>query len=386
MSLTSEPGAETETPVTRDDLTVEFDSPTMVEERPAVVTTGESLADRIRLTDWHRTGVTVGAYVAALAAFGILAAVKGANPFTVYHSMLNSTFADTGSIQQTFLRSIPIVLAALAVAVPARAGLVNVGGEGQIILGAVAATGVGVAIGSHVPGPLSWLAMGLAGAAAGAVWAGIAGVLRSTLNANESVTTLLLNFIANDIMLYLIYQPWKDPNGSGQPQSKPLDHHAILPKLFGSSLNLGLIIAAVVAIGVWYLLQRTGWGFALRVVGGNPEAARRAGLPVKPLLISSMVVGGALAGLGGALNLAGVETQLRPGTTITFGYIAFLASYLGRHNPAKVVVASVVFSAIALSGNGLQISNGLDGQIVNVLLGLIVLAPLILAKHGKRSA
>ncbi|MDX6202235.1 MAG: ral nucleoside transport system permease protein, partial [Frankiales bacterium] len=92
------------------------------------------------------------------------------------------------------------------------------------------------------------------------------------------------------------------------------------------------------------------------------------------------------AGLGGALNLAGVETQLRPGTTLTFGYIAFLASYLGRHNPAKVVVASVVFSAIALSGNGLQISNGLDGEIVNVLLGLIVLAPLILAKHGKRSA
>jgi simple sugar transport system permease protein len=318
--------------------------------------------------------------------FGVLAAVKGANPFTVYHSMLNSTFADSGSIQQTFLRSIPIVLAALAVAVPARAGLVNVGGEGQIILGAVAATGVGVAIGSHVPGSLSWLAMALAGAAAGAVWAGIAGVLRSVLNANESVTTLLLNFIANDIMLYLIYQPWKDPNGSGQPQSRPLDHHAILPKLFGSSLNLGLIVAAVVAVGVWYLLQRTGWGFALRVVGGNPEAAKRAGLPVKPLLISSMVVGGALAGLGGALNLAGVETQLRPGTTITFGYIAFLASYLGRHNPAKVVVASVVFSAIALSGNGLQISNGLDGQIVNVLLGLIVLAPLILAKHGKRPA
>jgi simple sugar transport system permease protein len=122
------------------------------------------------------------------------------------------------------------------------------------------------------------------------------------------------------------------------------------------------------------------------VVGGNPEAARRAGLPVKPLLVSSMVVGGALAGLGGALNLAGVETQLRPGTTITFGYIAFLASYLGRHNPGKVVVASVVFSAIALSGNGLQIADNLDGEIVNVLLGLIVLAPLILAKHGKRSA
>ena len=110
-------------------------------------------------------------------------------------------------------------------------------------------------------------------------------MLRATLAANESVTTLLLNFIANDIMLYLIYQPWKDPNGSGQPQSKPLDHQAVLPKILGSQLNIGVIIAAVVAVGVWFLLQRTGWGFALRVVGGNPEAARRSGLPVKSLLI-----------------------------------------------------------------------------------------------------
>ena len=386
MSLTSDPASTASDAPTHDELVVEFDSPAMVEQPPAVESEPRTLGGRLRLVDWRRTGITLGAYVAALAVFGIVAALKGANAFSVYHSMLHSTFADSNSIQQTFLRSIPIVLAALAVAVPARAGLVNVGGEGQIILGAVAATGVGVAIGSHVPGPLSWLAMAVAGAIAGGIWAGIAGVLRATLNANESVTTLLLNFIANDIMLYLIYQPWKDPNAGGQPQSKPLNHHAVLPKIFGSQLNLGLIIAAVVAVGVWYLLQRTGWGFALRVVGGNPEAARRAGLPVKPLLISSMIVGGSLAGLGGALNLAGVETQLRPGTTITFGYIAFLASYLGRHNPVKVVVASVVFSAIALSGNGLQITDGLDGEIVNVLLGLIVLAPLILAKHGKRTA
>jgi ABC-type uncharacterized transport system permease subunit len=384
MSLTSDPTSSGPETATHDELVVELDSPTLVEQSPAVASV--SLEERVSRIDWRRTSITLAAYVGSLAVFGLVAALNGANPFSVYHSMIHSTFADSGSIQQTFLRAIPIVLAALAVAVPARAGLVNVGGEGQIILGSVAATGVGVAIGAHVPGPLSWLAMALAGAAAGAVWAGLAGVLRATLNANESVTTLLLNFIANDIMLYLIYQPWKDPAGSGQPQSRPLNHHAVLPKLFGSQLNLGLIVAAVVAVGVWYLLQRTGWGFALRVVGGNPEAARRSGLPVKPLLISSMVVGGALAGLGGALNLAGVETQLRPGTTITFGYIAFLASYLGRHNPVKVVVASVVFSAIALSGNGLQITDGLDGEIVNVLLGLIVLAPLILANHGKKSS
>ncbi len=373
MSLISNPGPGAEAPAVED-------------EQPPVPLPTPPEPEESKSRDWVHTGVTVGAYVAALVAFGLLAAIKGADPFSVFHSMFTSTFADWDSIQQTLLRSIPIMLAALAVAVPARAGLVNVGGEGQIIMGAVAATGVGVAIGAHVPGPFSWLAMSLAGIVAGAIWAGIAGVLRSTLNANESVVTLLLNFIANDIMLYLIYQPWKDPNGSGQPQSKPLDHSAVLPKIFGSTLNLGLIIALLVALGVWYLLKRTGWGFALRVVGGNPTAARRSGLPVKSLLISSMLVGGALAGLGGALNLAGVEAQLRPGITITFGYIGFLASYLARHDPWKVVLVSIVFSAIALSGNRLQLDDGLDGQIVNVLLGAIVLAPLILAKYGKRSA
>jgi simple sugar transport system permease protein len=128
------------------------------------------------------------------------------------------------------------------------------------------------------------------------------------------------------------------------------------------------------------------WGFALRVAGGNPIAAVRAGLPVKRLIISSMVVGGALAGLGGALNFAGVETQLRPGITASFGYTAFLASYLARHMPIRVVLVSVIFSAIALAGNGLQVNHGLDGNVVDVLLSLIVLGPLVLGVRKGRKA
>jgi ABC-type uncharacterized transport system permease subunit len=337
-------------------------------------------------TSSRYVGAIVGGYVVSLAIFSVLVALKGAGPFSVYHTMVQSTLLNSNSLQQTVLRAIPIALAALAVAVPARAGLINVGGEGQLILGAVAATGIGVAIGAHVPGVVSWIAMCLGGAAAGAVWASISAVMRTWLGASEAVTTLLLNFIANDILLYLIYQSWKDPNGSGQPQSRPLPNHAQLPKLFGSQLNLGLLIALGAAVAIWYALQRTSWGFALRVVGGNREAARRSGLRVNALLISSMAVGGALAGLGGALNLAGVETILRPGTTATFGYVAFLASFLGRHQPVKVVAAAVLFSAIALSGNGLQISDGLDGAIVDVLLALIVAVPLVMAKYRRRSA
>jgi len=344
-----------------------------------------TLRKRIGSSDWQRGGAIIGAYVASLVLFGVVVAIKGADPIGVYRAMFHGSIVSGGSFEQVVLRAVPIVLAAVAVAVPARAGLVNVGGEGQLIIGAIAATGIGVSIGHDVAGPLAWLAMGAGAAVAGAAWAGLAGVARAKLGVNEAVTTLLLNFVANDIMLYLIYQPWKDPNGAGQPQSRVLAHSAQLPKLFGSQLNLGVVVTVVVVVLVWVALTRTGWGFALRVVGGNSEAAHRAGLPVDRLLLSAITVGGALAGLGGMLNLAGVELQLRPDVTLTFGYVAFLASWLGRHKPFRVVVAALLFSAIAVGGNGLQLDYGLDGTVVDVLLGLIVMAPLAITVRKARA-
>jgi simple sugar transport system permease protein len=163
-----------------------------------------------------------------------------------------------------------------------------------------------------------------------------------------------------------------------------LANHAQLPKVFGQ-LNLGVVIAAVLVVAVWLALTRTGWGFALRVVGGNAQAAHRAGLRVDRLLLSSIVAGGALAGIGGMLNLAGVELQLRPDITLTFGYVAFLASWLGRHQPAKVLVAALLFSALAVGGNALQLQYGLDGTVVDVLLGLIVMAPLAMHLLNRRA-
>jgi simple sugar transport system permease protein len=320
-----------------------------------------------------------------LGLFGAFVASQKANPFGVYQSLLDSSIFSTGSVPAVLVRAVPIALAALAVSIPARAGLVNVGGEGQLIIGAVAATGVGVALGQHVPGPLGWVAMALAAIACGAVWAGVAGLLRVTVGANEAVTTLLMNFVANDIMLYLLYQPWKDPTGGGQPESRPLTSNEVLPKIFGSSVNLGVIVALVVAIGVYVVLKRSGWGFALRVVGGNQEAARRAGLPVKTLKVSAMLAGGGLAGLGGMLYLAGTQLQLLPGGTLDYGYIAFLAAFLGRHDPLKVVLAALLFSAIAVGAPGLQLNYGFDGNVVDVLLALIVCAPLVLSGYRRKA-
>jgi len=335
---------------------------------------------------WKRLGLTLGAYVICVGLFSLVVWSQGADPPGVIKTIFDSAFVQSGSIDQILLRAVPIALAALAVSVPARAGLVNVGGEGGLIIGAIVATGTALYIlGPSVSAVVALPVMAIAGMAAGALWSAIAGVLRVVVNANEAVTTLLMNFLANDILLYLLYEPWKDPSGTGQPQSKPLTANTTLPHVFGSTLNLGVIIALAVALGVYLLLSRTSWGFALRVVGGNQQAARRAGLPVNRLMISSMAVGGALAGLGGMLYLAGTQLQLLPGGTATFGYIAFLAAFLGRHDPIRVTLAALLFSAIAISAPGLQLNYGLDGNVVDILLAFAVVAPLALSASRKKA-
>jgi ABC-type uncharacterized transport system permease subunit len=220
--------------------------------------------------------------------------------------------------------------------------------------------------------------MMLAAMAAGALWAAIAAVLRLTLRVNEAITTLLLNYIAIDVLLYLVYAPWKDPHGSGQPSTRALVDRAHLPLLGSptSKVNAGILIALVATGIIWLALRSTTWGFGLRVVGGNPEAARRAGLPVGMLLISAMAVGGALAGLGGMVHFAGAEFKLRPGMTANFGYIAFLASWLARHRPERVALAALLLSAIAVAGDSLQIDSNLPAASVNILMALVLLAVL----------
>jgi simple sugar transport system permease protein len=153
-----------------------------------------------------------------------------------------------------------------------------------------------------------------------------------------------------------------------------LTTHQKLPILGSGRIHAGLLVALVATALVWWALTRTRWGFQLRVVGGNSEAARRAGLPVGQLLLSAMFVGGALAGLGGFTHLAGAEFKLRQGFCATYGYIAFLASWLARHRPVRVALAALVLSAISVSGDSLQLDSQLPAATVNVLMALVLLA------------
>jgi simple sugar transport system permease protein len=312
------------------------------------------------------------AVAGALAVFGLLMAAKGVDPLDGYRAMWTSLLTTT-SISAVLVRSTPLVLAALAVAIPARAGMVNVGGQGQLLVGGIAAAGAALALDGQVPGTVALVVALVAGALGGAAWAGVAALLRQLVGINEAVTTLLLNYVALNLLYFLIYDPWKDRAGSGQPATRPLPVAERLPLLW-STVHVGLVIALVAAVAVWWLLRSTRLGFQLRVVGGNAEAARRAGLPVTALVVGAMLLGGALAGLGGAAQLAGAELKLRPGFLDSYGYVAFLASWLARHDPPKVAAAAVLLAAIGVSGGSLQIDAGLPAATVNVLMALLLLA------------
>ena len=309
----------------------------------------------------------------AMALFAVLMLAKGVNPFAAYRDMFTSTFTSTTSLGGIAVRATPLILAGLAVAVPARAGLINVGGEGQLIMGGVAAMGMSLALDGAVHGPLALVLMAVAAAIAGALWSGLAAVLRLKGGISESVTTLLLNYIALDIMYFLIYERWKDRQGSGQPATRALDKADRLPLLGDTRLHLGLLLSVIAVVAVYLVFRTTSWGFRLRVVGGNPEAARRAGLKVGALLLTAMLVGGALAGLGGFTQLAGAEFKLRSGFVLGYGYVAYLASWLAGHKPIGVMLSCLLLSGIVIGGDSLQLDAGLPGASVNVLMALLLL-------------
>jgi general nucleoside transport system permease protein len=333
----------------------------------------------------RRGAFWIGIYGSALVVFGAFVATRNVDPFEMYRSMWEATVQGNDGPGQVLNRAAPFVLAALAVAVPARAGLINIGGEGQLVIGAAAAAGVGLALAGHGSGVEALILMALAAAAAGAAWAGLAALLKLKGRVDEAISTLLLNFVGIDVVNWLVYGPWKDASGTGQPVSKPLPEEHRLPAISALNANIGIVIAVAVTAVVAIVLWRTRWGFALRCAGGNREAARRAGLSVPLLLASAMLVGGALAGLAGMIQFTGTEGQLRPGIAATFGYTAFLASWLARHEPGKVVLAAFLMASLAVAGDSLQISAGLPGQAVNVLMAVVLLAVLSTRRQVRKA-
>lgn len=276
-------------------------------------------------------------------------------------------------LTESLVSGTPLILTGLGIALAFRSGLFNIGGQGQVILGATIAGYLGYAL--HLPPVVHMLIAAIGGMIGGAIWAGIAGVLKARTGANEVIVTIMLNSIAGYLLGYLLKQSWFTHTDSANPQSRTLDDSAqmflLLPPPF--RLHFGFIIAILATIFVWWLLERSTIGFEFKAVGANPHAARTAGISVSKVTILVMIVAGALAGLGGAAQVLGTEFKLTGGISGSIGFDAITVALLGRSKPLGTFLAGLLFGAFKAGGYLMQSQTGTPIDIVLVVQSVIVL-------------
>jgi ABC-type uncharacterized transport system permease subunit len=276
-------------------------------------------------------------------------------------------------ISETLTYTAPLVFTGLAVALAFRGGLFNIGGQGQAVMGTVVAAVAGFLL--PLPIVLALIVAVLAGAAGGAVWGYIPGILKARTGAHEVITTIMLNYTAALFLAWIVLQDGvHDPNRT-DAISKPVDGAARLPHLLGEGLrvNLGIVLAVAATWGVAWLLNRSTFGFELRAVGANPDAARTAGMSVTRTYTLLMVVAGGLAGLGGATQVLGTAYTLTPAVAGNIGFDGLLVALLGRNRPWGVLLAALLFGALRAGGNRMQSFSGISLELVTVLQALIVI-------------
>ena len=319
--------------------------------------------------------VPAGALAVSLILFGIFVALAGANPLAVYETIYSGAFGSWFSWQNTLQRATPLMLTALCTALPAQLGLVVIGGEGALIIGALAT----VAIASAIPGAPPWTAiaaMMLAGMSAGGIWIALAGGLRHYRGVNETISSLLLNYIAIALMNHLVSGPMRDPTIVHRPSSWHVGDRNMIGLIPGMDVHWGLVFGIAACIVTSVLMQHTVFGFAARIVGGNVRAARVAGIPVGRLTLVTCLIAGAAAGLAGTTEIAAVHGRASSSLVAGYGYTGILVAFLARQNPLAVIPVAILLGGIDAAGGLLQRRHDLPDATVQVMRGIIFLVIL----------
>ena len=340
------------------------------------------LEPRTVVPRWLSPLATVAAVAVALVFSGIIIAAVGGDPIRSYLHILNAAFGSIGVLSDTLVKATPLLLTGLACALAFRMRLWNIGAEGQFLLGAWGASAVVLAplLPPGTPAIIVIPAMMLAGAAAGAVWGLIPGVLKARLGVNEIITTLMLNYVALFWIQFWVFGPWSE---GGFQQTRPFPPEALLPRLTdfssavpafaGLTVHLGLVFGIVAAGIVWVVLERSRWGYEIRLIGDSPKAARYAGIDIKRNIIVVFAISGALAGLAGMSEVSGVVHKLQDRISPGYGFTAIIIAYLARFDPLKVIVAAVLFGALILAGREIQPS-GVPAMIQGIILFSLIVA------------
>jgi ABC-type uncharacterized transport system permease subunit len=319
--------------------------------------------------------VPIGSIVVGLLAFGMFVSLLGRNPLEVYATIFEGGFASGFSWNNTLLRAAPLILTGLAVAIPAQAGLVVIGGEGALALGALAAAAVAVPLAPSL-GAMALVAGAIAGAAAGGAWFALAGGFRAYRGLNETISSLLLSYIAIAVFNHVVEGPLRDPASLNKPSTLPLPDSAMIGQIPWLDVHWGLVIG-VVACGIVQLaLSRSTQGFALRVAGGNPRAAMLVGLPVGALIVAACALGGAAAGLAGAIEVMAVHSTANASVLAGYGTTGILVAFMARQQPLAIVPVAILMGGISAAGSLLQRRLDLPDATTLVLQGLLFVAIL----------
>jgi simple sugar transport system permease protein len=321
---------------------------------------------------------------AALLIGALLILAFGANPVTGYHALVSGAFGGSYALASTAQKAVPLLLVAAGICIAVRANVWNIGGEGQIVMGALASTATVLA----VPGLPAFLLIPLVvitAAAGGAIWAGIAGFFKAYFNVNEILSTIMLNLVAVQVMNYLLSGPMVNKSQSFSvtgliPQTKLLSENSWLPTLVGGTqLNLGVVIAVAVAVAVYFLLWRTGFGFRTRAVGLSSAAAAYAGMPVKRTMMNAMVLSGACCGIAGAVLVFGsishrmVTDGSLTGFTGNDGFNGIVVALFGGLNPLWSILSAYLFGGLLVGGTAMQAVIGVPTDLVTTIEGLVVI-------------
>ncbi|MES0029210.1 ABC transporter permease [Mesorhizobium sp. M0040] len=319
--------------------------------------------------------IPLAALIVGMALFSLFIALVGKSPVQLYETMWRGGFGSWFSIQNSLSRAAPLLLAALCVALPARLGLVVIGGEGAIVLGGVAAAAIGVAV-NGAPAFLVILLMGVAGMVAGGIWIGAVGALRHYRAVNETISSLLMAYIAIALMNHLVEGPLRDPASLNKPSTEPLADAYRIGNIPGMDVHWGLVVGIVACVLSWLLIEKTRWGFAARIAGGNVRAAQVQGLAVGPLIVGFTGLAGGFAGLAGMLEVGAVQGSANASLAAGYGYTGILVAFLARHNPLAIIPVAFLLGGIDASGGLIQRRMDLPDATVLVLQGMLFIVIL----------
>ncbi len=319
---------------------------------------------------WRSLLVQIVAVLLAALIGAVILLVSGANPISAYTALINGSFGNMAAFGRTLEKATPLMFSGLAVAFAFKAGLFNIGAQGQLLFGAITAALIGFGVTglpAFIHAPLALLG----GTLAGALYGAIPGALKTYRGAHEVITTIMLNYIAINITDYLADGPFKDASpGNIVARTPAILDTARIPSLGG--IPLGFLIAVAAAVFVWWLLWKTTLGFEIRTVGLNPSAARYAGMKVARTVILTMIISGALAGIGGAVETQGVVGRYQPGFNVGLGFDGITIALLGKTHPFGVIPASLLVGAMKAGASEMQFSAGVAKEITDVIQALIL--------------